>query len=393
MQAPLAGVKVVDLSAVVSGPMAAGMLADQGAEVIKVESRQGDLTRIIGPIRGDFTPLFVNINRGKRCITLDLKQAAACQVVRELAAQADVLIENFRPGAMTRLGLGYEALAALNPRLIYLSITGFGPTGPCADWRAYDAVIQAVSGFAASHPDPASGEPRLLQTLLCDKLTALTAAQAVTAALFARQATGRGQQVELSMLDAAVSFLWPEGFFNHSYVGGAPSNVPDYGTGQRLWRARDGWFAVLAPQDEEFAGLCRVLGRPELIEDERFRTISSRRTHLNAWRAILDPLAAEQAVDELVSRLGAAGVPAGRVNGKAELADDPQVRHNGTLQQVDQPGAGPLRMPRAAAVFSQALPAPAATAARKGEHTREILRELGRDDAAIEALYASGAVG
>jgi crotonobetainyl-CoA:carnitine CoA-transferase CaiB-like acyl-CoA transferase len=183
MAGPLSGVRIVDLSAVVSGPMATGLLADQGADVIKVEAEGGDMTRRIGPMQGDLSPLFASINRGKRSIVLDLKQAAAREVLRDLLATADVLVENFRPGAMQRLGFDWEAVHTLNPRIIYLSISGFGQTGPYANTRVYDPVIQAVSGFADAHPDPATQEPRLLQTLVCDKITALTAAQALTAAL------------------------------------------------------------------------------------------------------------------------------------------------------------------------------------------------------------------
>lgn len=393
MQAPLAGVKVVDLSAVVSGPLAAGILAAQGADVIKVETRQGDLTRIIGPIRGDMTPLFVTVNRGKRCIVLDLKQAEGARVLRELIAQADVLVENFRPGALARLGFSYETVSAWNPRLVYLSISGFGSTGPLANYRVYDPVIQAVAGFADAHPDPDTGEPQLLQTLMCDKITALTAAQAVCAALHARSASGRGQKIELSMLDAAVSFLWPEALFNHSYVGGAPSTVPEFGTGQKLWKCRDGWFAMLTPQDEEFAAMCRVFGRPELPQDERFRTIAARRAHLRELRALLEPIAAGSAVDDLVARLGEAGVPVGRVNRKSELADDAQVRHNGTLEEFDHPDLGRMRVPRGAAVFPAAPQSAPAVAAHRGQHTRQVLQELGRADAEIDALFASGAAG
>ena len=183
MPGPLQGVKVIDLSAVVSGPMATGILADQGAEVIKIEARQGDLTRVIGPAVGDRSSMYIAINRGKRAMVLDLKHPDGAQVLRELLAGADVLVENFRPGALARLGFSYESVSALNPRLVYLSISGFGQSGPFAGYRVYDPVIQAVSGFADSHPDPVSNDPRLLKTLMCDKITALTAAQALCAAL------------------------------------------------------------------------------------------------------------------------------------------------------------------------------------------------------------------
>jgi crotonobetainyl-CoA:carnitine CoA-transferase CaiB-like acyl-CoA transferase len=389
---PLAGIRVIDLSAVVSGPMAAGLLADQGAEVIKVEPRQGDLTRLIGPAKGDISALFAAINRGKRSIVLDLKQASARDMLRDLLSDADVVIENFRPGAMTRLGFGYEAVAAFNPRIVYLAISGFGQTGPNAQVRVYDPVIQAAAGMADAHPNPADSEPQLLQTLMCDKVTALTASQALTAALFARERSGRGQKIELSMLDAAVAFLWPEAFYNHAFLTDPPPAMPEFGANQRLWRCRDGWLAMITPQDEEFAAMCRVLGHPELITDPRFVSIPTRRLNQPPLRALLEPVVAARAVDELVAELGAAGVPVGRVNTKAGLAADAQVQHNGLLRDTHYPGIGPLRTPRAAAQFIGLPHDDTRLAPHLGEHSRAVLRERGRSEADIEALFSGGAV-
>ena len=392
MHAPFQGIKVVDLSAVVSGPMATGILADQGAQVIKVEAQGGDLTRVIGPAAGDLTALFMTINRGKRSIVLDLKQAAGQAVLRELIAQADVLVENFRPGALNRLGFSYESVKAYNPRLVYLSISGFGHTGPFANYRVYDPVIQAVSGFAAAHPDNETEEPKLLQTLLCDKITALTAAQALSAALLARHRTGEGQKIELSMLDAAVSFLWPEALYNHAYIDNPRPPVPEFGASQRLWQCRDGWLAMITPQNDEFGAMCRVLGVPDLIQQAQFSTILARRDNAHALRSLLDPLVAERSVDSLVAELGAAGVPVGKVNSKADLANDPQIQHNRTLVDTVYPDIGRVRTPRNAAVFSAAPAHTPPLAAHLGEHTREVLTELGKSAADIDALYASGAV-
>lgn len=392
MTGPLSGVRILDLSAVVSGPMATGILADQGAQVIKVETQGGDLTRRVGPIQGDMTSLFATINRGKRSIVLDLKQAEARSILRELAEQADVLVENFRPGAMQRLGFGYEQVKAWNPRIVYLSITGFGQSGPYSGYRVYDPVIQAVSGFADAHPDFDTQEPRLLQTLMCDKITALTAAQAITAALHGRQTSGEGCRIELSMLDAGLSFLWPEALYNHSFLDNPPAPVPEFGARQKLWRCKDGWFAMIAPQDEEFAGICRVFGKPELLQDPRFANMMLRRDHIDAWRAVLEPVAAEQLVRPFVERLAAEGVPVGHVNFKADLANDPQIQHNESLMESNYPGLGRIRAPRAAARFNQQPADPDRLAPHLGEHTRSILAELGRSHEAIEALLAAGVV-
>ena len=392
MQAPFAGLKVVDLSAVVSGPMATGLLADQGADVIKVETVKGDLTRVIGPAKGDISALFTSINRGKRSIVLDLKHPKGADVLRELLANADVLVENFRPGALARLGFSYEAVAANNPGLIYLSISGFGQTGPYSGYRVYDPVIQAVSGFSDAHPQSETGEPQLLQTLMCDKITALTAAQALSAALYARSQTGHGQKIELSMLDAALSFLWPEALYNHSFLDGDVAPTVEFGASQKLWRARDGWFAMITPQDDEFAAMCNTLGAPDLIHDERFASIPARRNHQHEMRAQIEPLIATQDVATLVARLGAAGVPVGRVNYKRELAHDPQIIINQSVQVTYQRDLGRMRTARAAARFPAVTPSAPLDAPHLGEHTQSILRELGHPQAQIEALLECGAV-
>jgi crotonobetainyl-CoA:carnitine CoA-transferase CaiB-like acyl-CoA transferase len=392
MDGPLSGIRVIDLSAVVSGPMAAGILADQGADVIKVEPPGGDMSRQVGPAKGDISAMFMAINRGKRSIALDLKAPAARAVVEELASNADVLIENFRPGTMARLGLDYAHLKALNPRLVYLSISGFGQSGPYAHGRVYDYVIQAASGFADAHGDATSGEPRLLPTLLCDKLTALTAAQAICAALHARHASGEGQKIELSMLDASVAFLWPEAMYNHGFLEDPPAVMPEFGANQKLWQCRDGWFAGMMPQNDEFAAFCRGFGRPELAQDPRFATIDARRRHYHELRAILEPIALQQEVGPFVERLVREGAPVGRVNDRASLAGDAQVIHNQAVSRYPMRDVGMVQLPRAAPLFD-ATPNPTQLQApHVGQHSRELLRQLGRSDADIDALFAARAV-
>ncbi len=391
MNKPLAGVKVLDLSAVISGPLATSILCDQGADVIKIEAPGGDLVRKIGPVKNGVGAAFVSINRGKRGMTLDLKQAVAREVVLQLAAQSDVVIENARPGVMDRLGLGARILCELNPRLIHLSISGYGPTGPMAGVRTYDAVIQAASGMCASHPNPDTGEPMQLTTYVCDKVTALTAAQAISSALYAREKTGKGQSIQLSMLDAALAFHFHDAFFNHVYMGEDAPIAMEVGVGARLLKTQNGYLAVMTPQQAEFAGLCRSVGRADLIDDPRFVTLADRGKHRVELYAELNLATTTLDTDELFAALLKADVPAGRVNQRAEVLTDPQVVHNDSIVEIDHGELGRVRLARGAARFGNEPPPIPGPAAMLGEHTVEVLRELGLDEGKISALFASGA--
>lgn len=392
MTSPLQGIRIVDLSAVFSGPMAATLLSDQGADVIKVESPEGDTTRHIGPAKGDLSSSFVAANRGKRNLALDLKSPAALDVLHALLASADVLIENFRPGVMARLGLADADLAQRFPQLIRLSITGFGPDGPRAQDKAYDAVIQAIGGVAASQRDPASGAPVILASTVCDKVTALTAAQAVTAALFARTRDGRGRRVEVAMLDATLSFQWVDAMYNHVWVDEAPPAMPEFGVNQRAWPTADGHVATMVPQPAEFAGMCAALGRPDIVEDPRFATLPARYRHGRELRALLEPLMAQFDNATLEAGFRERGAALGRVNERHEVLTDPQVQHNQAVVEVDNGDAGRVRVARSAARFDGQAQLPRRGGARLGEHSAEVLRELGFDEARIAALLADGVV-
>jgi len=389
---PFEGIRVLDLSAVISGPMAASILADQGADVIKVESPGGDLSRRIGPAKGDMSAVFISINRGKRSILLDLKQAEARAVLRDLIIKADVLIENFRPGAMQRLGFGADEVAAINPSLIYLSISGFGQTGPYADGRVYDAVIQAVSGMCASHRERGSLDPTLTSTLVVDKLTALTAAQAVTAALLARSRDGKGGRVEVSMLDAALAFQWPDAMYNHTFIDEPPAAFPPVGRTTRPYKTRDGFVAIMAPQQDEFEAMCEGFGDPSIAQDPRFATTPMRARHGPELRAIFEPLAAQQDTDECVARMRAAGTPIGKVNEHDDVLLDPQVIHNESIAVVDHGDLGRVRLARNPVRFPGDQTRSPTPAPKNGEHGREILAELGYDAQRIESLIQSRAV-
>ena len=333
--------------------------------------------------------MFIAANRGKRSIVLDFKRSECLAVVRELARRADVLVENFRPGAMARLGLEHDTFAPANPRLVYASITGFGASGPYADGRVYDAVIQAVSGMSASHPRQPGGEPVLLATAVCDKLTALTAAQAISAALLRARNAGRGARLEVAMLDAALAFQWPDAMYNHVFVSDPPPPLPEFGVLQRPYTTRDGHVAAMTPQPDEFAALCQGLGRPDLAGDPRFAQLEARRRNVAELLTLLDALIADHDTDELVQRLRAAGVPIGRVNQRHAVVDDPQVRHNEALVEVDHGDVGTVRLARAAARFGAAAAPASKPAPHLGEHGRELLAELGYDAARIDAVLAA----
>lgn len=390
---PLAGIKILDLSAVYSGPMAAALLADQGAEVIKVESPGGDIARRVGPSKGDLSATFVAMNRGKRSIVLDLKTEAGKAVLRDLVVRADVVMENFRPGVMPKLGFDRDTLMSLNPRLIYLSITGFGQDGPYTEARVYDAIIQAVSGMCASHLEKPGLEPGLVATTICDKLTSMTAAQAVTTALLARERDGHGRVVELSMLDTALAFNWPDAMYNHMWLDDPPPLLPEVGLTLRPYKTRDGYMTLMAPQQDEFVAICKGLGAPEIAEDPRFSTLQTRSRHPKELRAAFEPLFAKFDTDELMQRMLALDAPVGKVNRKPDVLTDPQVLHNQMLVEIDQGALGRVRVARAAAKFGEPQPPKLRPAPHLGEHGDEVLRELGYDEQRIAELRATRVLG
>ena len=378
MPGPLEGVKVLDLSQVISGPMAAGWLTDQGADTIKVETPGfGDICRMMGPRKQEVSAMFLTTNRGKRSITLELKDSEEDrETLRRLIGWADVVVENFRPGAMARLGFAPADLLARHPRLILCSITGFGPSGPDAQTRVYDPLIQAASGMCASQSDPETQEPRLVQNIVCDKSTALAAAQAITAALFARERTGAGQHVEIAMLDTAVAFLWPEGLYNETFLEPEPP-FPDLGSFYRLWRAKDGWVAMASVQDTEFQAVCRAIDRPDLAADPRFADLTGRIVNHGALEEELGAEIAKWETDALIRRMRAEDAVAAKVNDRASLMSDPQLQANGSILEMDHGALGRVRQPRHPARFSATPTAPPTPAPRLGEHTDAVKREMG----------------
>jgi crotonobetainyl-CoA:carnitine CoA-transferase CaiB-like acyl-CoA transferase len=391
---PLAGIRVVDLTAMVSGPMATGVLADQGADVIKVEPPgTGDLIRQIGCSRGGLSAIFSTLNRNKRSIVLDLAQPRGLALLERLAAGADVFVQNFRPGVAEHMGLGEAALRRIAPDLVYVSISGFGESGPYAQRRVYDIVIQALSGLAASQADPETGEPDLVRNIVADKATALVAAQAITAALFARERGAGGQHVRLAMLDATIAFLWPDVMQAQTYLGPGVTPPASLAGLLSVRRTADGYMTIFAVADPEFAGLCRALGRPELARDERFRDATGRFQHADVLARMLDEATRAQKTASLCARLEAEDVPHAPVNRLESLHEDPQVVANALLVELEHATAGRLRTPRPVAQFAATPASLRRPAPSLGEHGAEVLRELGLAEPEIESLRAERILG
>jgi crotonobetainyl-CoA:carnitine CoA-transferase CaiB-like acyl-CoA transferase len=392
MTGPLDGVRIIDLSAIISGPMATQILADQGADVIKIEAPgPGDLVRYLGPQRNGTNAMFTAVNRNKRAMVLNLKSPEGRQVLIDLVKTADVFVENFRPGAIERLGLGCEQLRALNPGLVYVSMSGFGDAGPYAKRRVYDPVIQATSGFSYTQTNAATGEPQLIQTLACDKTMAITAAQAITAALYAKARGRGGRLVEINMLDSAIAFLWPDAYYNLSFEGDF-ARSPDFASFYSIRKTKDGFITMIAISDGEFRAVTRALGKPEMADDPRFKTVADRMQNAKPMTDLFAAVIEHLTTAEVTARLEAEDVPHARVLKREDVLKNEQVIANGVVTAYDDPRAGRMRLARSPAVFDR-KPEPIRRPAPKlGEHTDEVLRELGRADADIAALRAKGAV-
>ncbi len=390
---PLSGVKVLDLTTMVSGPVAAMMLADQGAEVIKVESMFGEQMRHIGPPHNDVPAGFFSCNRGKQGIALDLKSDEGKEVLLKLVETADVFLQNFRPGAIERMGFSEETLRKINKKLVYVSISGFGEHGPYAHKRVYDPVIQALSGATDIQADRASGRPQMFRIIIADKVTSLTAAQAITAALYARQNSGEGQHIKISMLDAMLSFFWPEGMSGLTY-GEREIDVTKYqGVMDLIYETKDRHITAGAVSDKEWKGMCRAIEREDLIDDERFATSNARFVNAEERKQITAGEILKWSSEDILKRLDDEDVPCAPLLNRMELMGHEQIVENDSITKVDFPGFGEVRQARPAAQFDKTPAAFNAPAPKLGEHTRQILADLGYDEEQQRALIDKKSVG
>ncbi|MEE2958708.1 MAG: CoA transferase [Actinomycetota bacterium] len=395
MAGPLDGIRIVDLSVALTGPLAVGMLVDQGAECVKVEQAPiGDVIRWLGPSVAGISAMFQAANRGKRSVVLDLGQDEGRAILMDLIADADVVVQNFRPGVAERLGVTYDDVAGVASDVIYADLTGFGPDGPYSHRRVYDTVIQGHSGLAASQTGTSDEQPKFLRHLVCDKVTAYTACQAITAALFARERGGGGQHLELSMLDASIAYLFVDGA-DHEVILEGDHAGPQSVAANNTPFAFDGGFAAIAvPGDAEFHGLTRALGVDS--SDPDLATVRDRTRNRDKTMAIHRQVrenATRMSIDEGAARLEENQVPFGIVREVHEVADDPQVVHNRLLSEFVHPAAGRIRHHRPPTHFhGTPTEFDDPCAPTLGQHTDDVVAETGRGDRLAE-LRDAGVVG
>jgi crotonobetainyl-CoA:carnitine CoA-transferase CaiB-like acyl-CoA transferase len=386
---PLAGIRVLELSTVVLGPWACQILGDYGADVVKVEPPGGDSNRRIGP-GGEqaMGALFLACNRNKRSVVLDLKQRDGREAALALAARADVLVHNYRPTALARLGLGYGVVRQANPRIVYCGTYGYGRRGPYADRPAYDDSIQAASGLAAL-PVRMGGEPAYVPTIIADKTTALAVVGAVTAALFHRERTGQGQEIEVPMFETMVSFLMAEHLYGAAFdpprgTAGYPRLLTAF---RRPYRTRDGYLAVLPYLDEHWKAFCEAAGRPDLATHPDYATLSARQARIGEVYEQVAALVALQTTQAWLEALGPRGVPLTVVRSLDEVLEDEHLAAVGFWSRIES-AVGPLRTTAIPTAFSATPGTIRRPPPRLGEHTEEALRDAGVPDAVIARVIS-----
>jgi crotonobetainyl-CoA:carnitine CoA-transferase CaiB-like acyl-CoA transferase len=392
---PLAGVRVLDFTRVLAGPAASLALADMGAEVIKIEPPgTGDETRTFPPLRDGESHYFLSVNRGKKSIVVDLKSEAGVALVKDLAGKCDVVVENYRPGVMDRLGLGYEALAAVNPRLIYCAISGYGQTGPLKDNPSFDIVLQAMSGALSMNGDP-DGLPTKLGIPMGDLVGGINGPIAVISALYERERTGKGRFIDVSLMDGLIGLLGyiaQLAFFtgkDPQRQGSQHPNLVPYGI---FPAAEDGSIVVACLTPGFWGRICKSIGRPELTDDPRYDTLEKRRDAREEVNAIVSEFTSRHTVDELVAIFTRFEVPHAPILGVTDALSQPQAAHREMVVEVEHPTLGAIPIVNRPIKFDEAQPRPEAPPVL-GQHTDAILADvLGLSPEQIAALRASGAI-
>jgi crotonobetainyl-CoA:carnitine CoA-transferase CaiB-like acyl-CoA transferase len=390
---PLRGVKVLDCTSVVLGPYAAQQLGDLGADVIKIEPPDGDTTRQLGPKRHHgMAAFFLGCNRNKRSLVLDLKSSAGRLAMFQLVKTADVLIHNYRPEPAARLGMSYEAFAANNPRLIYVATYGFRAEGPMGSLAAYDDIIQAGAGIAMLQAELA-GAPQFVPTLLADKTASNAVLAAVLAALYEREKSGVGQAIEVPMLETLVAFVMVEHLYGETFVPSLETSGYKrlLNRARGPYRSKDGYFALMPYTDANWRELCGLIDRPELLNDSRFTSVSSRLANISLVYTTLSDICQTRTNAEWTTLLKSSNIPHGPVRSLQELLSDEQLTATGFWHEFDHPTEGRIRMPDIPTRYSRTPAKIRRLPPRLGEHSREILAEAGFTLAEINELIAIGA--
>jgi crotonobetainyl-CoA:carnitine CoA-transferase CaiB-like acyl-CoA transferase len=396
LMGPLQGIRIIDMTSVLMGPFATQTLGDMGADVVKVEAPQGDVVRQIGPARhDDMGPVFLNTNRNKRSLSLDLKRPEGIAVLRRLIADADVLVYNVRPQAMARLGLDHEAVEKINPRIVYAGLFGFGQDGPYAARPAYDDLIQGASTLSHLIARAGDGTPRYVPTAMADRVVGITAVSAILASLLARGRTGRGQRVDIPMFETMVGFVLGDHLGGLTYEpaldgGGYARHLSPH---RRPYRTQDGYLCALVYNDKQWQGFLRAIGRESLlVEDARFASFANRSRNIDVVYEFLSDLFALRSTAEWTRLLEDADIPMMPMHDLDSVLEDPHLAATGFFSTVAHPTEGLIRSMRAPVSFFGTPAGPVKHAPGQGEHSVEILRQSGYSAEEIDALLASGAV-
>ena len=389
---PLAGLEVIELSTMITCSLAAMNMAAQGASVIKVEPPiMGDQMRVLGTQKNGVSAFFHNANRGKRSLAIDLKSAEGVEAIKKLVARADVLLHNYRPGVMQRLGLGSEVLRKLNPKLIYIAVTGFGTQGAMADEPAYDHVIQGMAGFTSLQSEE-DDQFSFIRTFICDKVTAYTVAQAATAALLARATTGEGQHIDISMLHACLAFMWPDGMMHRTIKDKDKFEMSPGSDYFQTLNFSDGSAAVAPLQDAHWQVLLPLIGYPELVGTPIYGSVPARMSNMREITQIFKKPRIDVGVEKALEVLRAADIPCGPCIDRDELEGVEQIQAIGALETYVTKAMGELTVPTPPVQFDGAATSHAQPSPLLGEHSRIILTELGWDKQSIDALISAGTV-